>query len=160
MFCHCSSVLCSYLYLTSTVETYISIQVNSLIKLDELEETATMDLFFRVYWEDPRMHMPGLWDILNITSPDLLEVGIDLTQLIRNQDSPLNVWLPDLYMVNIKDSMWLDETIRMQPGGVFFWSRHVVATIAQSQFGKQFVLLKKNVDDALYNLGIYVYRLF
>jgi len=70
-----------------------------------------------------------------ITSPDLLTEGVDLTQMIRNQDSPLNIWLPDLYMVNVKESNYLDETIRMQPGGVFFWSRHVVATIAQSQFG-------------------------
>ena len=123
------------MYHSSAVETYISIQINSLIKLDELEETATMDIFFRVYWEDQRRHMPSLWEILNITSPDLLTEGVDLTQMIRNQDSPLNIWLPDLYMVNVKESNYLDETIRMQPGGVFFWSRHVVATIAQSQFG-------------------------
>ena len=75
------------------------------------------------------------WQILNDTKPLLIDEGIELVGMIRNEN-PLNVWLPDLFMTTGKDITYLDETIRLHPGGVMFWSRHVVATLQQNQFGE------------------------
>lgn len=72
---------------------------------------------------------------MNVSRPLLLAAGIELSEMVRNEN-PLNIWLPDLFLTTGKDVSVLDETIRLRPGGVMFWSRHVVATIQENGFRK------------------------
>jgi hypothetical protein len=125
----------SYLKNAPPVETFSSFQVNGMMSLSELEGTATFDFFWRIYWLDQRMNMPAFWTAINETRPELTTAGIDITGMVYNQE-PLNVWLPDLFLTTAKEVNVLDETIRIRPGGVMFWSRHMVATLQENSFGE------------------------
>ena len=126
----------SYLNNTNLTEIQIAFALNNLMSVSEIESTVTMDFFFRIYWVDQRLNVPALWDALTEVKPTILTDGIHLEQLIRDDAQPLRIWLPDIYFNNGKELHTMAETIRVRPGGMFFWSRHVVATLQQSLFGK------------------------
>ena len=48
----------SYFKNAIPVTTMQSYQFNNMIALSELEGTAALDMFWRIYWQDPRMNMP------------------------------------------------------------------------------------------------------
>ena len=98
------------------VEVFMSFQFNNLLSISELEGTATLDFFWRLYWIDPRLKMPSLWDALNDTKPVLLNTGIELKNMVRSNTLQLNLWLPDLFLVAAKEVDFLDESIRLRPG--------------------------------------------
>lgn len=110
---------------------------NNLISISEIESTVTIDFFFRNFWMDQRLNMPELWSALSKTKPTLLIDGIELTTFIRDPTDPLRIWLPDLYFANGNDYYSTAETIRLRPGGIIFWSRHMVAVFQQSLFSKK-----------------------
>ena len=89
------------------VEVFMSFQFNNLLSISELEGTATLDFFWRLYW---------IWDSLNDTKPVLLNTGIELKNMVRSNTLQLNLWLPDLFLVAAKEVDFLDESIRLRPG--------------------------------------------
>ena len=94
----------------------MSFQFNNLLSISELEGTATIDFFWRIYWVDLRLKMPSLWEALNETKPILLNTGIELKNMVRSNTLQLNLWLPDLFLVAAKEVNYLDESIRLRPG--------------------------------------------
>jgi len=95
----------------------------------------------------------SMWEALNKTRPLLLNAGIELAQMVRNQE-PLNIWLPDLFLTTAKEVNVLDETIRVRPGGSMFWSRHIVATIQENGFRTFLPLLFMPVLSVLLVLSV------
>ena len=47
--------------------TNVSVQLalDSLIEVDDVASTITMDVYLRLYWTDPRIYMPDLFEYLN-----------------------------------------------------------------------------------------------
>lgn len=43
------------------------ILLNSLIAVNEIEGSATLDLFFKLKWIDPRWAIPDMWKLLDAT---------------------------------------------------------------------------------------------
>lgn len=118
----------------------IAYALNNLMSVSEIDATVTMDFFFRIYWVDQRLNFPELWDELANSKPTLLADGLELSYFLRDDDQPLRIWMPDIYFNNGKESHVLVETVRLRPGGMIFWSRHFVATLQQSLFGKSIML--------------------
>jgi hypothetical protein len=113
----------------------VAYKINNLMSVAEVDMTATIDFFFRLYWVDQRFNLPQLWEALAADKPAIVADGIELRDMIRDLNSPLKVWLPNIYLTNGKDMQFLAETIRVRPGGMMFWSRHTVATLQQPRFG-------------------------
>ncbi len=130
----------SYLNGTNVTDVRLAYKINNLMSVAEIEMTATIDFFFRIYWVDQRFNFPELWELLADSKPELLLDGIELRDMIRDVSNPLKVWMPNIYMTNAKEVSFLAETIRLRPGGMVFWSRHAVATLQQPGFGKLHVL--------------------
>jgi len=80
--------------------------------LNELDGTVTLDFFFKRFWMDPRLNIPTLWAALNASNPAVMGEGAELVDMVRNEDNPLNLWLPDLIFYNSKEITILEETIR------------------------------------------------
>eukprot|EP01035_Chromulina_nebulosa_P030117 gene30117-39990_t len=102
------------------VPTNISLQLalDNLINVDDVGASITLDLYFRLYWTDPRINLP---DLFKYTNPECTTEGIDITSYIRNPVTPLNFWLPDVFFYVISEYSVVAE----------FWSRHLTLTIPQ-----------------------------
>lgn len=123
----------SYYMGSNATDILISFQVNSLIAVSELDGSATLDVFWRLYWADQRIQIPTLWDALAVTKPEILEDGAEIKGMVYSQDQ-LNMWLPDIFFTTGMDMNCMDDTIRLFPGGMVFWSRHCVMMLQQSHF--------------------------
>ena len=96
-----------------------------------------LDFFFRLYWIDERLNIPSLWEALADTNVDWLAGdGTELKAMIRDDNNPLNIWLPDIHFADGQTVDFQEETITLRPNGVMFWSRHTVATLQQPGFCK------------------------
>lgn len=124
----------SYCAGADPVSVYVAYKINNLMQVSELAGTITMEFFFKEFWMDPRINIPTLWPALNASNPAILENGAELNLMVRNQDTPLNLWLPDLIFYNSNEIIVMEETIRLRPGGQIFWSRRLVVTLQQPQF--------------------------
>jgi len=120
----------------------VAYKFNNLMSVAEIDMTATIDFFFRLYWVDERFNMPELWDTMARDKPELILDGIELGNLIRDRANPLAIWMPNIYITNAKQIDFMAETIRLRPGGLMFWSRHAVATLQQSRFSKWLIYLQ------------------
>ena len=121
------------------VDVYVAFAINNLISISELESTVTLDFYWRLYWQDPRLNVPSMWEAINQTSArPLINDGAELREMVRNDDNPLNIWLPDVMFPDGKEVEFPPEgeTITISPNGVMFWSRHTVATLMQPAFCK------------------------
>lgn len=75
--------------------------LNNLVEVDSAQNLVTINLFFRLYWTDPRLALPSsLWGMLN-SSYSLW--GLDLSQVLgipavasANNDVP-QIWYPDVF---------------------------------------------------------------
>lgn len=114
---------------------YSQIALNNLIQIDEIQSTATLDFFFRLYWNDTRLRMPALWYNLPLAAA---QAGIDLSQVLGVSDVKLNtapgIWFPDIYFPDAIDQNVGDFLVRLHPGGFIEWSRHVTATFDEASF--------------------------
>jgi hypothetical protein len=111
------------------------VALNNLIAVNEIDSTVTLDFFFRLYWTDPRLSMPALWQRLPI---QLRLSGIDISQLVGVQDvqngTQPGIWMPDIYFPDTIDQQVDAYLIRLYPGGYVEWSRHYTATFVQATF--------------------------
>lgn len=115
---------------TSYAATYVYVQLalNELLSVDDLKTAIHLDFNLRLIWSDPRITF-DIWDHIN---PNLREEGIEITSYIRNEGTPLNFWLPDLYFYEGNDIQVVDELIKLLPRGVMYWSRHIVGEFSQA----------------------------
>ena len=117
------------------VEIYTSVTIVALVELNEMDSSVTLQIYWNIIWQDPRLNIPSLWDALSLTKPSLLSAGIQISKLIYDQNVPLNVWLPDLFFEYTRDFHLIDEDITLYPGGEIYWSRNAIITVGQAYLG-------------------------
>lgn len=116
----------------SSFNVTAQLAINNLMSIDEINGQVTMDLFFRLSWYDHRWHMPNLFRQAN---PQLRITGVEIKDLIAFEDDPLKVWTPnDFTFTNLVSLSQNAETLKLAPGGFFFWSRHLLLELSQSSF--------------------------
>jgi hypothetical protein len=96
--------------------TNVSVQLalNNLIEVDDITATIVLDLYLRIYWTDPRIYLPQIYQYLN---PKCKLEGIDITAFIFNGATPLNFWLPDIAFYTINDINTLVQMVKLFPNG-------------------------------------------
>lgn len=105
------------------------------MSINELAGTVQLDFYFRLYWIDERLNIPSLWNAISTTSAKyLLADGAEIKGYIRDPGRPLLLWLPDIHFVDSQSVVYLEETIKIRPNGVMYWSRHAVITLQQPNF--------------------------
>lgn len=111
--------------------TMVSVQLslNNLISVDDIASRLTIDFFYRLKWVDPRWNLPTeMWDYIN---PHVLNSdGLSIYGYVYAQNE-LEVWKPDITFQQIVEMDVVSESFKLFPGGVFYWSRHVVASFVE-----------------------------
>lgn len=109
----------------------ISIGINTLINVNDVDAQVTFDLYYEMYWKDPRLALPDeLWDDIN-PAVGVFE-GIEITPYVRGQNQ-LQIWLPDIQIMEGVEFSVQAELIHLFKNRSIFWSRHVVVTLTQAQ---------------------------
>ena len=106
------------------------------MKVDELSNSVTLDIFLVLRWFDPRYSMPNLWSRLH---PSI--ASFDIAQAKDNYN-PFNglqaqFWLPDTLFPEMTESSVSNYYIKVYPNGEFRWMRHLSITTIQSTFEYQ-----------------------
>lgn len=111
--------------------TNVSIQValNNIIHVDDLTSQFTMDFFFRVVWNDPRLILPDLWKHVN---PQALTEGIEISKLFLLQDE-LRLWRPDIFFYQSTEMNVINHLVKLLPNGTMFWARQMIVTFSNPQ---------------------------
>lgn len=118
----------------STVNISMQYAINNLISVDDIRSQVTLDFYFRLSWQDPRIYLPDIWTNLN---PETQLDGIAISNYVLNDANPLNIWLPDLYFIDATEENIIVQTIKLRPYGNLYWSRHYQITLAQPQMNFQ-----------------------
>jgi hypothetical protein len=129
-----------------------SINLNNLVSISEIDGSATLDFYWRMLWVDERWDISDLWSNVPV---GLSGEGIELVNMIQNSNSALNIWMPDLFLQDATQMEVLSETVKLRPNGVIYWSRHVVATLAQTTFDYS----KYPLDDQHVEIRYYSYSM-
>lgn len=75
----------------SDINVTTSFVVNNLLNIDEIESTATFDLYFRNAWIDERWDIPEIFDAMDTTAT---QIGLELYPLTQRNDNNLEIFLP------------------------------------------------------------------
>ena len=121
-------------YITGVpINVTISIALNNLVFVDEVEGKAKVDFYLRLRWDEPRMNISNLFDALN---SNLGGEGIDLTDYYKldQQKFPLAIFTPTIQFIDSDDTVEHAQAIRILPDGTMFWSRHISITVFQPRF--------------------------
>lgn len=51
----------------------MQLALDNLNNVDDVEATVTIDLYYRIYWTDPRINLP---DLFNYTNPECTTEGL------------------------------------------------------------------------------------
>lgn len=130
---HSENILAPYSYLNKAhnITIFNQVSLNNLFSVNELDGSVTLDFLYRLSWRDPRWDIPDLWPNLH----DLLSIeGLNIDTYVRDSSNPLKLWLSDNVLPDTASSEILSEVIRLKPGGIIYWSRHIKATLAQPFF--------------------------
>ena len=97
----------------------LQICINNLISINELDGTATVDMYFRLRWADPRwVFTDDMWSNVN---PRMTSGGVDITQFVTSTLVPLPLWLPDIYFEDAVDFKSPSQSIKFSQNGSFYW---------------------------------------
>jgi hypothetical protein len=98
----------------------VSLAFNTLIDINDVDATITLDFWMRVYWHDGRWKFPPeLWDGLSESNS---WEGLELTPYIRAQ-TDLAFWVPDVYILESIQWEVRAELLHLFPDGNIWWSR-------------------------------------
>mmetsp|Transcript_14316 Transcript_14316/g.21434 ORF Transcript_14316/g.21434 Transcript_14316/m.21434 type:complete len:495 (+) Transcript_14316:102-1586(+) len=135
---HCLSVIADPILPPSYYKDYnrtvvkADIILNNLHFINEIEGTAQVDFYFRLFWSDPRVSLTTLWDQVN---PELSIQGAEISGLIfDNEEFMYKLWTPDIHFVDAQSVDYIGQTLRIYPNGTLQWSRHTILTIVQPYF--------------------------
>ncbi|KAI9005000.1 neurotransmitter-gated ion-channel ligand-binding domain-containing protein [Hyaloraphidium curvatum] len=105
-------------------------RVNNLYDVDPVTSTFTIDVFLRLYWNDPRLIVSPD----DFPSPNGSDYRIMGSVALGGGWGPTHaIWTPDIYFANEVDPVTLDEVIKLTPyTGDVFWSRHFVVQLTNS----------------------------
>eukprot|EP01031_Cornospumella_fuschlensis_P026829 gene26829-32416_t len=108
----------------------VQLVLNSLIIVDDIQSTYTIDYFWRILWNDPRFVLPDdAWDLVN---PEAAIEGVEISDMIRESQTAF-FWLPDIFIFQSNSQEIVDELIKLLPNGRMFWSRHIVGKFNEPQ---------------------------
>eukprot|EP00927_Polykrikos_kofoidii_P051720 TRINITY_DN45507_c0_g1_i1.p1 TRINITY_DN45507_c0_g1~~TRINITY_DN45507_c0_g1_i1.p1 ORF type:complete len:435 (+),score=38.37 TRINITY_DN45507_c0_g1_i1:81-1307(+) len=132
----------------------ISIAVQSLFAIDQLNGQFSIDMYMRTHWNDPRLSYKDL----NLT----LEYNLDRLDLRSVAESSI-VWTPDFYVANAVESKINPKELMfyVTSDGDVTWSRRVVATLRcafafhafpfdDQKCGITFMAYSDRVEDVVY----------
>jgi hypothetical protein len=92
----------------------VKFEFNNLVSIDELENTATIDFFYRLYWQDIRWNMSQeFWDLAPIST---YYDGVELAPLTFEAENPLPYWRPDLHFIDVLEVETFAELVKLRPG--------------------------------------------
>lgn len=114
------------------VSVYTQLSLNNLISISDLESTMSVDLFFVLSWVDPRWNITALWAG---QKEALAYQGIAIEQLVFTEDETrLRIWMPDITFTDEIGGVVVAQTLKIRPGGLFMWARHLRLDIVQPHF--------------------------
>jgi hypothetical protein len=94
----------------------VKFEFNNLVSINELENTATVDFFYRIYWQDIRWNMSkAFWDLAPLSA---YHDGIELAALTFDAETPLPYWRPDLHFIDVLEIDTFAELVKLRPGEV------------------------------------------
>jgi len=79
----------------------------------------TMEMYFRQSWLDPRLKFQDIESIYHID------------EIIGGQDISDNIWVPDTFFVNEKNSEFKETYTKIKKDGSVLWSRKCTVTFTQ-----------------------------
>jgi hypothetical protein len=115
------------------INVTVQFLINNLIFVNELDNSVTLDFFFKLQWTDAR------WDIdmWNEQKNGVINNGINLYPLIAQSDLNLRIWEPDFIFFDESESTVISKNIKLRPKGVLSSNTHFRLTVLQSQFQYQ-----------------------
>ncbi|KAI9029513.1 hypothetical protein DFJ74DRAFT_489061 [Hyaloraphidium curvatum] len=97
------------------------LRVNRLYSIDPVASTFNIDVFLRLYWNDPRLRVTQE-DIPPSNGSDWRYQGS--TSLGNGQGPTHDIWSPDIYFGTEVGGEMLNEVVKLTPyTGDIFWSR-------------------------------------
>ena len=118
----------------SQITVKIQFYLSSLIRLNEIESSASISFGFSQFWYDPRLDMPSLWSNL---STSVQSQGVDITRFLSvndvNSGNVPNIWLPDITFPDAVSLTVTQQAIRIFPIGIN-WVQYFVATFQENSF--------------------------
>jgi hypothetical protein len=95
------------------LDVSVRFEFNNLVSINELENTATVDFFYRLWWQDIRWNMTKeFWDL---SPPSVYYDGIEL-QSLTDLDDPLPYWRPDLHFIDVLEIETFASLVKLRPG--------------------------------------------
>ena len=97
---------------TLTVESRF--EFNNLVSVNELENTVTVDFFYRLWWQDIRWNLTEeFWAEVPVS---VFYDGIELHALTFDTDEVLPYWRPDLHFIDVKEVETFAVLVKLRPG--------------------------------------------
>jgi len=79
-----------------------AIALNNLMSIDEVLGIARLDIYFRLYWEEPRMNVSNLFRALDAINPHIKDEGIEMVNLFRGPNGYDSVFLETCTFENLR----------------------------------------------------------
>jgi hypothetical protein len=101
----------------------VSLAFNTIIDINDVAASITIDVWLREFWEDKRWNLPQeMWDSL---SHGVKFAGLELAPYINNEYNNLNFWLPDVFIAESITWDVQEEMVHLFQNGQVWWSRYV-----------------------------------
>ena len=95
------------------LEVTAKFEFNNLVSINELDNTATVDFFYRLWWQDIRWNMTkDFWDLAPLS---VLYDGVEL-QVLLDAENPLPFWKPDIHFVDVLALESFAALLKLRPG--------------------------------------------
>lgn len=105
----------------SPTNVSVSLAFNTIIEINDVAASITIDVWLREYWEDARWNFPPeMWDSL---AHGVKYAGLELAPYIRNQRDSLNFWLPDVFIAESITWDVQEEMVHLFQDRHVWWSR-------------------------------------
>jgi hypothetical protein len=103
-----------YLDMGVTLDVSVRFEFNNLISVNELDNTVSLDFFFRLWWTDVRWNLTKeFWDEVPTS---VYYDGIEMYPYLFEADSPLPLWRPDLHFIDIFEVNEEAGLLKLRPG--------------------------------------------
>eukprot|EP00603_Paraphysomonas_imperforata_P003530 CAMPEP_0114413612 /NCGR_PEP_ID=MMETSP0103-20121206/948_1 /TAXON_ID=37642 ORGANISM="Paraphysomonas imperforata, Strain PA2" /NCGR_SAMPLE_ID=MMETSP0103 /ASSEMBLY_ACC=CAM_ASM_000201 /LENGTH=460 /DNA_ID=CAMNT_0001581699 /DNA_START=129 /DNA_END=1511 /DNA_ORIENTATION=+ len=120
-----------YLDQNITLDVSVRFEFNNLIMVNELDNTVSLDFFYRLWWQDVRWNLTKeFWNEVPLS----VYYDIEMYSYLFESENALPMWRPDLHFIDIFDINEEAGLFKLRPEGQIYWSRHIIATILQPDF--------------------------
>lgn len=107
-----------------TLRVAVSLQLNNIISIDEINKKTLLDFEVILKWEDDRFNMPLFW---NKTSNFIQSNGIELTDLLSSND----IWKPELKFLNLLEITAESQVFKLNGSNIFQLNKKICALFSQ-----------------------------